>query len=163
MPSISSCSTKGIIFCSIECFWSATNFEGLLNHLHGNFSLTILDPTKKHVTGWGFLLSCRPVLVLHSNGLLISQVKYFHLSFSLNDLFRQRSSGWRTGVSPPGVTPTSMFDDEGDSSLVRWGGLRRNPIPGGTFHWEDYAANNGRSTLKHLPRPSILSSGTKPS
>ena len=48
------------------------------------------------------------------------------------------------------LLPTSMFDDEGDSSLVRWGGLRRNPIPGGTFHWEDYAANKTGNWIRSL-------------
>lgn len=55
---------------------------------------------------------------VYSSGPLMS--KYFHLTFSLNGLFRQRLSGWRTRVSPPGITVTSMVDDEGDSSLVRW-------------------------------------------
>lgn len=104
----------------------------------------------------GFFFPAGVYLVLYSNGLLMSQVKYFHLRFSLNDLFRQRSSGWRSGVSPPGVTPTSMFDYEGDSSLVGWGGLRRNPIPGGTFHWEDYAANKTGNWIRSLRVGNLL-------
>lgn len=54
------------------------------------------------------------------------------------------------------LLPTSMFDDEGDSSLVRWGGLRRNPIPGGTFHWEDYAANKTGNWIRSLRVRNLL-------
>lgn len=135
-------STKGNIFCSIERIWKATNFEGILNHLHENFSPNLLD---RRVFKWP----------------LLSKVKYFRPTLSLNGLFRQRSSGyWRTRVSPPGITVTSTFRRRRRlfTWSVRWprkkSHTRRNFSFGGLHgkHWQI-----------HLPCPSVLSSGTKPS
>ena len=92
---------------------------------------------------------------------LLSKVKYFRPTLSLDGLFRQRSSGyWRTRVSPPGITVTSTFRRRRRlfTWSVRWprkkSHTRRN-FPFGGLH--------GKHRQIHLPCPSVLSSGTKPS